>query len=102
MTVLSSKNWAAVDGGQYQATIVTPAINGLVVPSIALLFATLTSTTINTLRQRKLQIGTSLNTEADDLRMLSTMIDSLPLELRKAKNHLREYPVVSLCSAANR
>lgn len=91
--VISGNSWVAVDGGQYQATIITPAINGLVVPSIALLFATLTSTTINTLRQRQLQIGTSLNTEANDLRMLSTMIDSLPPELRRTKNHLREYLV---------
>ena len=89
--IISSNNWVAVDGGQYQATIITPAINGLIVPSIALLFATLMSNTINTLRQRQLQIRTSLNMEANDLRMLSTMIDSLPAELRGVKNHLREY-----------
>jgi hypothetical protein len=89
--IISSNNWVAVDGGQYQATIITPAINGLVVPSIALLFATLMSNTINTLRQRQLQIRTSLNTEANDMRMLSTMVDSLPVELREVKNHLREY-----------
>ena len=89
--IISSNNWVAVDGGQYQATIITPAINGLIVPSIALLFATLMSNTINTLRQRQLQIRTSLNTEANDLRMLSTMMDSLPAELRGVKNHLREY-----------
>lgn len=89
--VISNNNWVAVDGGQYQANIITPAINGLVVPSIALLFATLMSNTINTLRQRQLQIRTSLNTEANDLRMLTTMVDSLPSELRGVKNHLREY-----------
>jgi len=89
--IISSNNWVAVDGGQYQATIITPAINGLIVPSIALLFATLMSNTINTLRQRQLQIRTSLNTEANDLRMLSTMLDSLPAELRGVTNHLREY-----------
>lgn len=88
---LSSNNWIAVDGGQYQAVIITPAINGLVVPSLALLFATLMNNTINTLRQRQLQIRTSLNTEANDLRMLATVLDSLPPELVKAKNHLREY-----------
>ena len=88
---LSNNNWVAVDGGQYQAEIITPAINGLVVPSIALLFATMTSTTINTLRQRQFQILTSLNTEANDMRMLATHVDSLPEELREVKNHLREY-----------
>ncbi|KAL3792998.1 hypothetical protein ACHAW5_009182 [Stephanodiscus triporus] len=89
--IISSNTWVAVDGGQYQATIITPAINGLIVPSIALLFATLMSNTINTLRQRQLQIRTNLNTEANDMRMLSTMVDSLPAELRGIKNHLREY-----------
>jgi len=91
--LISSNNWVAVDGGQYQANIITPAINGLVVPSIALLFATMTSNTINTLRQRQLQIRTSLNTEANDLRMLSTMVDSLPPDLLIVKNHLRDYLV---------
>ncbi|KAL7532512.1 hypothetical protein ACHAXR_004671 [Thalassiosira sp. AJA248-18] len=90
---ISDNNWVAVDGGQYQANIITPAINGLVVPSIALLFATLMSNTINMLRQRQLQIRTSLNTEANDLRMLSTHVDSLPGELREVKNHLREYMI---------
>lgn len=88
---ISNNNWVAVDGGQYQANIITPAINGLVVPSIALLFATMVANTINTLRLRQLQIRTSLNTEANDLRMLTTMVDSLPKELRNVKNHLREY-----------
>lgn len=88
---ISDNNWIAVDGGQYQAEIITPAINGLVVPSLALLFATLVNNTINTLRQRQLQIRTSLNTEANDLRVLATILDSLPPQLRKAKNHLREY-----------
>lgn len=90
---LSHNNWVAVDGGQYQANIITPAINGLVVPSMALLFATMTSNTITTLRQRQLQIRTSLNTESNDLRMLGTMVDSLPDDLRGVKNHLREYLV---------
>lgn len=88
---ISDNNWIAVDGGQYQAEIITPAINGLVVPSLALLFATLVNNTINTLRQRQLQIRTSLNTEANDLRVLATILDSLPPQLRKVKNHLREY-----------
>lgn len=91
--IISSNNWVAVDGGQYQANIITPAINGLVVPSIALLFATMMSNTITTLRQRQLQIRTNLNTEANDLRMLSTMVDSLPPELREVKNRLREYMI---------
>ncbi|KAL7482900.1 hypothetical protein ACHAW6_008554 [Cyclotella cf. meneghiniana] len=89
--IISNNNWVAVDGGAYQSSIITPAINGLVVPSMALLFATLMSNTINTLRQRQMQIRTSLNIEANDLRMISVMVDSMPSELRQTKNHLRKY-----------
>ncbi|KAL3790654.1 hypothetical protein HJC23_009754 [Cyclotella cryptica] len=89
--LISNNNWVAVDGGAYQSSIITPAINGLVVPSMALLFATLMSNTINTLRQRQMQIRTSLNIEANDLRMISVMVDSMPSELRETKNHLRKY-----------
>ena len=88
---VSNNAWIAVDGGAYQVEIITPAINGLVVPSLALLFATLINNTINTLRQRQLQIRTSLNTEANDLRVLVTILDSLPSQLRELKNHLRDY-----------
>lgn len=93
---LSDNTWVQVDGGQYQAQIITPAVNGLVVPSMALLFATLTSNTINTLRLRQMQIRTSLNTEANDLRMLVTMVDSMPKTqdgTAALKNHLRQYLV---------
>eukprot|EP00956_Cyclotella_meneghiniana_P006696 scaffold8871_cov90-Cyclotella_meneghiniana.AAC.3 len=38
-----------------------------------------------------MQIRTSLNIEANDLRMLSVMIDSVPDELRDIKNRLRTY-----------
>ena len=91
VTIISNNNWIAVDGGAYQAEIITPAINGLVVPSIALLFATLVANTINSLRLRQQQIRTSLNTEANDIRMLSTMVDSLPEELNEIKHRLRDY-----------
>ena len=93
---VSDNTWVQVDGGQYQAQIRTPAVNGLVVPSMALLFATLTSNTINTLRLRQMQIRTSLNTEANDLRMLVTMVDSMPRTddgSAALKNHLRQYLV---------
>ena len=89
--LISNNNWVAVDGGAYQSSIITPAINGLVVPSMSLLFATLIANTINTLRQRQLQIRTSLNIEANDLRMISVMVDAMPAELYLTKNHLRQY-----------
>ena len=87
---LSDKNWVAVDGGQYQTQIITPAINGIVVPAIALLFATLISNTINTLRQRQLDIRTTLNTEAGEMRTLQSVVDCFPQDIVD-QMHLREY-----------
>jgi poly(A) polymerase Pap1 len=73
--LLSNAKWVAVDGGLYQTQIITPAINGIVVPSVAVLFATLV---VTTLRQRQLSIRTSLNMEASELRLLQSMVDSFP------------------------
>jgi len=77
--ILAQRNWVAVDGGAYQMKILTPAINGIVVPSISILFATLISNTVATLRQRQLDVRTTLNTEAGDIRALVSMVDSFPL-----------------------
>jgi hypothetical protein len=66
----SQNNWVAVDGGSYQAKIIAPAINGVVVPAVSILFANLIGTTISTLRQRQLDIHTCLNMEAGQLRIL--------------------------------
>jgi hypothetical protein len=33
--LISNNKWVAVDGGAYQSSIITPAINGLVVPSMS-------------------------------------------------------------------
>jgi len=87
---LSDRNWVAVDGGQYQTQIITPAVNGIVVPAIALLFATLISNTINTLRQRQLDIRTTLNTEAGEMRTLQSVVDCFPQDIVD-QMHLREY-----------
>lgn len=78
--LLSKAKWVAVDGGLYQTQIITPAINGIVVPSVAVLFATLVTNTVTTLRQRQLSIRTSLNMEASELRILQSMVDSFPTE----------------------
>lgn len=49
-------NWQPVDGNLFQIQIMTPAINGIVVPSISIMFANLIGNTISTLRQRQLDI----------------------------------------------
>jgi hypothetical protein len=74
---ISSNNWVAVDGGAYQARIIAPAINGIVMPAVALLFATLTSTTITTLRQRQTDIRNAINMEAGELRAIECLLDSI-------------------------
>jgi hypothetical protein len=78
--LLSNAKWVVVDGGLYQTQIITPAINGIVVPSVAVLFATLVTNTVTTLRQRQLSIRTSLNMEASELRILQSMVDSFPVD----------------------
>jgi hypothetical protein len=73
-----NNNWVVVDGGAYQAKIIAPAINGVVVPAISILFANLIGTTIQTLRQRQLDIRTCLNMEAGQLRILQSLLDVFP------------------------
>lgn len=75
---LANNNFVAVDGGAYQAKIIAPAINGVVVPAISILFANLIGTTITTLRQRQLDIRTAINMEAGQLRILQSLLDVIP------------------------
>ena len=49
-----ARNYESVDGGAYEIAILTPTINGVVMPALSIAFGTLTATTINTLRQRQL------------------------------------------------
>lgn len=83
------RKWVPADGGAYQAKIIAPAINGIVVPTISILFATLTSNTISSLRQRQIDIHTCLNSEAGDLRVLSMLVDAYPMNSQKVR--CREY-----------
>jgi Protein of unknown function (DUF4239) len=85
----TNKNWVAVDGGAYQAQIITPAVNGVVVPSISILFANLIGTTISTLRQRQLDIRTALNIEAGQLRILQSLLQVFPAF--QSRNACRQY-----------
>ena len=86
---LSSNNWVSVDGGAYQAKIIAPAINGVVVPSVALLLATLTSTTITTLRQRQLDVRKCINIEAAEIRAIECLLDSV--EPSAVQDQCRDY-----------
>jgi hypothetical protein len=85
----SNKNWFAVDGGALQAKVIAPAINGVVIPATTLLYATLTSTTITTLRQRQVDIRKAINFEAGELRYLCQLVQSYPKT--KVRDRCRAY-----------
>jgi len=95
---LSSKNWVSVDGRQLQTQVLTPAVNGIVVPSVSILFANMISITISTLRQRQLSVLTALNVEAAEMRYLHSLITSFPInddvrniKAKKAKDRCQFY-----------
>lgn len=90
--------WVAVDGGAYQARIIAPAINGLVVPAVALLFATLISTTITTLRQRQVEIRRAINMEAGELRAMECLFDAIDPGF--IQDQCRSYVCFNLCAIA--
>ena len=75
--LLGQQNWVAVDGGQYSASILAPAINGIVVPTISIALATLVAGTIAALRERQAIILSCINKEACALRMLCCTLDRL-------------------------
>ena len=90
---LAQNTWVAVDGGVYEAKMIAPAINGVVVPAITILFATLLSNTVSTLRQRQQDVRTSINIEAGELRTLSSMVDSFSPnnDQAKCRSYLLQY-----------
>lgn len=93
MILLGKQNWVAVDGGQYQAEILTPAVNGIVVPTISISLATLVAGSIATLRERQNFIRSCLNKEACSVKMLHSALQFL---FRKAIKTERKILVASL------
>ena len=75
VTIASNNNWTPVDGGSYQATIISPAINGPVIASIAILYGTLVSTTISNLYQRQNELRSYTIQEAQNVRYLMQILD---------------------------
>jgi hypothetical protein len=70
---------------EYRSSLRTilPAINGPVLSSIGLLFATLVATTIGNLYNRQTQIRSSIFRELEDLRRLGFLLESLPNPYRR-------------------
>lgn len=91
--LLFAKSWVTVDGGAYQAKIIAPAVNGVVIPAMAVLFATLTSNTISSLRDRQHTVHRSINMEAGELRALECVLEEFPTGnlKRRARSYLVEY-----------
>lgn len=92
----SQTNWYPVDGGNLQARVIAPAINGVIVPATSLLYATLASTTIGTLRQRQLDMKRAINLEAGELRNLAILIQTYP------KSNVRDLCKAYLIKYTNR
>ena len=59
----SQNNWVPVDGGNLQWSVLLPALNGVVMTAVSLLYANLISTTGTALRNRQIKIQESLRTE---------------------------------------
>lgn len=72
---VSRNTW--LNDGSKDPTIYS-ALNSIVIPTSAILYATLTATTINVLRQRQQRIREGLNQEASELRTLQGLLEFLP------------------------
>mgnify|MGYP001232030242 FL=1 len=89
------RSWYAVDGGSLERELLIPVVNGVVNPAISIVLATLVAGTINSLRQRQIQIRTLLNQEACDARLLEVALESVyrdsPDERRASLSILQQY-----------
>lgn len=91
---LSNKNWEPVDGGQLQWSILLPALNGVVMTAISLLYANMISTTGTQLRNRQISIHEMLSTEVEGIRGLVQLIKYYPEDAKQTfANHLYQYTV---------
>lgn len=96
----SQNKWIPVDGGQLIGDIILPAINGPVLGTIGLLFATLVSTTIGNLYQRQMSISNNIVREVDDLRRLGYLLQSLPEPYKSEAQMELKYFVNTIFEAA--
>ena len=92
-----ARTWYAVDGGTAEITLITPVINGVIQPGVAIVLGTLIASTLNSLRSRQVAIRACLNKEACDIRMLDATINSIfsgdanDVRRRTLLNALRQY-----------
>lgn len=79
----SGKSFSTVDGGALQTKMISPTLNGIVLPTSSLLFSTLVSTTIGTLRNRITIVKECLTKEAGDLQKLNMLSEYFPPRAKK-------------------
>ena len=92
VNVLSKNNWEPVDGGQLQWSILLPALNGVVMTAISLLYANLISTTGTQLRNRQITVHSSLSRETEGVRGLIQLIAFYPqAHRREFGNYIQSY-----------
>jgi hypothetical protein len=72
--------------------ITQQVVNGPVITSISVLFATLISTTVSALHERQMQIRNLFTKQIDELRLLQVILMQVPETLsQEAKQHTHEY-----------
>jgi hypothetical protein len=74
---ISRNTWLS-DGAREPS--IFSALNSIVIPTSAILYATLTATTVNALRQRQQKIREALNMETSELKILQGLLEYLPDE----------------------
>lgn len=87
---LSNHEWlpsteAEVD---LQTQVITQVVNGPVITSISVLFATLVSTTVSFLHDRQITMKSLFVKQIDELRMLQVLLKQMPESLRQQAKHL--------------
>ena len=75
--VTASRPWFSVDGGSAETLLITPVINGIVLPSTSVVLGTLMASTLTSLRQRQINIRACLNKEACDIRTMDSVVNAL-------------------------
>ena len=71
-----------------QTQVITQVVNGPVITSISVLFATLVSTTVSFLHDRQITLKSLFVKQIDELRILHVILKQMPESLRQDARHL--------------
>ncbi|CAB9515231.1 expressed unknown protein [Seminavis robusta] len=91
-----------VDGGNLQWSILLPALNGVVMTAISLLYANLISTTGTQLRNRQITVHQSLSTEVEGIWGLIQLLQYYPIQSQPSfGQHLNQYTLTLIDESYN-